>query len=173
MNGGCAMKKLLWLAFALLVVTTSAHADDAKLVGKWHAEYAVTSKDKPHIAWILELEKGGTFRLVTFSPNVPEKLRKETERLETGRWWIIEPSLTEILKSNKWKNETQVRLRFAPTAEDVKRGDVREYFGKAIEKDERYNGKTTLHLVSVTAIQSLGLPRANDPTTFYNFVREE
>jgi len=164
------MNRIFFLVIALLVVAAPVYADEAKLVGRWHGEYAWTSKDKAHIAWILELEKGGTFRLLTFAPHVPEKLRKETEKLETGRWWIIEPSLTEILKSNKWKTETQVRFRFAPSADDVNRGDVRECIGKAVEKNERFKGKTTLHLVRVGAIKRGG---SNGVTTSYNFIRGE
>lgn len=164
------MKQLLWSAIAVLVLVFPAQADEAKLVGKWRAEYALSSKDKPHVAWLLELEKGGTFRMTELAPNVPEKFRKEMEKVETGRWWIIEPSLTEKLKSIIWKTETGVGLEFAPTQDDVKRGQVRKYFGKVVEKNERYNGKTTLHLAATSVLQG----RTGDgAVSSYNFVRAE
>lgn len=163
------MKQLIWATIAMLCAAFPAQADDTKLVGKWRAEYSLTAKDKPHVAWELELQKGGTFRMIELAPNVPEKSRKEMEKLETGRWRIVEPSLTEKLKSVIQKTETRVRLQFAPTAEDVKRGETREYVGRIVEKNERYNGKTTLHLVANSALEG----RGDRGGSSYNFVRME
>ena len=91
-------------------------------------------------------------------------------KLETGRWWIIEPSLTEKLKSVIQKTETRVRLQFAPTPDDVKRGETREYIGRVVEKNERYDGKTTLHLTATAALEGRSSGRA---VSSYNFVRVE
>jgi hypothetical protein len=55
------------------------------------------------------------------------------------------------------KTETQVRFRFAPSSDDVQRGDVREHMAKAGEKNKRFDGKTTLHLVWVGAVHNGGL----------------
>jgi hypothetical protein len=164
------MKELFWSTLAMLFLVFPAHADEAKLVGKWRAEYALSSKDKPHIAWILELERGGTFRMTELAPNAPEKVRKEMEKVETGRWRIIEPSLTEKLKSIASKTETRVRLQFAPTPDDVKRGETREYIGRIVEKNERYNGKTTLHLTATSALEGR---TGNRAVSSFNFVRLE
>ena len=38
------MKQLLWSAIAVLVLVFPAQADEAKLVGKWRAEYALTKQ---------------------------------------------------------------------------------------------------------------------------------
>lgn len=164
------MIKLFGAILAVLVLVFSAHADEAKLVGKWRAEYAPSSKDKPQVAWLLELQKGGTFRMTELVPNAPEKVRKEMEKVETGRWQIIEPSLTEKLKSVVSKTETTVRLQFAPTSDDVKRGETREYVGRVVEKNERNNGKTTLHLTATSALEGRAGNRA---VSSYNFVRTE
>lgn len=164
------MSKLLGAILAVLVLVLPAHADEMNLVGKWRAEYALTSKDKPHIAWDLELEKGGTFRMTEVAPNAPEKYRKEMEKVETGRWRIIEPSVMEKLKSIAGKTETRVRLQFAPTPDDVKRGETREYIGSVVEKNERYNGKTTLLLTSTAALEGRTSDRV---VSSYTFVRIE
>lgn len=163
------MKQLLWSAIAVLFLAFSAHAADTKLAGKWRAEEGLPNKD-PSIAWVLELEKGGTFRMTELALNVPEKFRKEMEKVETGRWWIIEPSLTEKLKTIIWKTETGVGLEFAPTQDEVKRGQARKYFGRVVEKNERYNGKTTLHLTATSVLE--GCVR-NCAISSYRFVRVE
>ena len=163
------MKHLIWVTIAVLFAVLPAQADDTKLVGRWRAEYALTAKDKPHVAWELELQKGGTFRMTELAPNAQEKREKNLAKLETGRWSIIEPSLTEKLKSVIQKTETRVRLQFAPTQDDVKRGQTREYTGRIVEKNERYNGKTTLHLVATSALEG----RGDRGGSSYNFVRVE
>ena len=70
------MKQLIWVIIAVLFAVLPAQADDTKLVGRWRAEYALTAKDKPHVAWELELQKGGTFRMTELAPNAQEKLEK-------------------------------------------------------------------------------------------------
>src|SRR4029077_697353 len=133
------------------------------------AEYVSPGKEKPNVAWTLELQKGGTFRLTESAPNLPDEFGKKTEKLESGRWWIIEPSVIEKAKSIIWKTEIQVGLEFAPTQDDVRRGQVRKSFGKVVEKNERYGGRTTLHLASEEAITR---NRVDAPASF-NFSRME
>ena len=107
------MKQLIRVTIVVLFAVLPAQSDDMKLVGRWRAEYALTANDKPHVAWKLVLQKGGTFRMTELAPNAQEKRDKNLEKLETGRWSIIEPSLTEKLKSVIQKTETRVRLQFA------------------------------------------------------------
>ena len=109
--------------------------------------------------------------MTELAPSAPEKVRKEMEKVETGRWRIIEPSLTEKLKSIASKTgKMRVRLQFAPTSDNVKRGETREYIGRIVEKNERYNGKTTLHLTATSALEGRA---GNRTVSSYNFVRVE
>ncbi len=78
------MKQLIWVTIAMIFSVLPAQADDTKLVGRWRAEYALTAKDKPHVAWELELQKGGTFRMTEMALNTPGKLKNNRRNWKPG-----------------------------------------------------------------------------------------
>lgn len=66
-------------------------------------------------------------------------------------------------------------LFFTPClpTDDVKRGKAREYVGRTIEKNERYNGKTTLQLLTTSQRALQGLQGRDRVPSSYIFFRAE